>query len=41
MLTVDGYPAVELFYQFKNDNRVIFQRQTIILLDAAPAGKNW
>ena len=32
MLTVDGYPAVELFYQFKND-------QTIILLDAAPAGK--
>ncbi|MDV2864514.1 DcrB-related protein [Phytobacter ursingii] len=39
MLTVDGYPAVELFYQFKNDYRVIFQRQTLILLDAAPAGK--
>jgi len=33
MLEVDGYPAVELFYQFKNDNHVIFQRQTLILLD--------
>lgn len=38
MLEVDGYPAVELFYQFKNDNHVIFQRQTLILLDD-PAGK--
>lgn len=39
MLTVDGYPAVELFYQFRNDNHVIFQRQTIILIDTSPAGK--
>ncbi len=39
MLTVDGHPAVDLFYQFKNDNRVIFQRQTLILLDMPPAGK--
>ncbi len=33
MLEVDGYPAVELFYQFKNDNHVIYQRQTLILLE--------
>ncbi|WP_090123825.1 DcrB-related protein [Kosakonia arachidis] len=39
MLEVDGYPAVELFYQFKNDNRVIYQRQTLILLDDAVFGK--
>jgi hypothetical protein len=39
MLTVDGYPAVELFYQFKNDNHVIYQRQTLILIDTAQADK--
>lgn len=39
MLEVDGYPAVELFYQFKNDNRIIYQRQTLILLDDAATGK--
>lgn len=39
MLEVDGYPAVELFYQFENDNHIIFQRQTIILLDDPATGK--
>lgn len=39
MLEVDGYPAVELFYQFKNDNHVIFQRQTLILLEDPATGK--
>lgn len=39
MLTVDGYPAIELFYQFKNDNHVIYQRQTLILIDTIEAGK--
>lgn len=39
MLEVDGYPAIELFYQFKNDNHVIYQRQTLILLDDPVAGK--
>ncbi len=39
MLEVDGYPAVELFYQFKNDNRVIYQRQTLILLEDAVTGR--
>lgn len=39
MLTVDGFPAVELFYQFKTDNHVIFQRQTLILIDTANAEK--
>ncbi|SCB99716.1 DcrB-related protein [Kosakonia oryziphila] len=39
MLEVDGYPAVELFYQFKNDNCIIYQRQTLIILDDAISGK--
>lgn len=39
MLTVDGYPAIELFYQFMNDNHVIYQRQTLILIDTANGGK--
>ncbi|WP_437889012.1 DcrB-related protein [Phytobacter sp. V91] len=39
MLTVDGYPAIELFYQFKNDHHVIYQRQTLILIDLANGGK--
>ncbi|XTZ40171.1 DcrB-related protein [Salmonella enterica] len=39
MIDVDSYPAVELYYQFKNDNHVIFQRQTIILLDDPKVGK--
>ncbi|MGK9172939.1 DUF1795 domain-containing protein [Yokenella regensburgei] len=34
MLTVDSYPAFELFYQFRNDNHIIFQRQTLILIDS-------
>lgn len=36
---IDGEPAIELFYQFKNDGTVIFQRQTVVLLDEQPAGK--
>ena len=39
MMEVDSNPAVELFYQFKNDNHVIYQRQTIILLTDAAVGK--
>lgn len=39
MLDVDGNPAVELFYQFSNDNRIIYQRQTIILLADPAAGQ--
>ena len=39
MTSVDGHPAVELFYQFKNDNAVIFQKQTLILLGDHPAGQ--
>ncbi|AMO49852.1 hypothetical protein GA0061071_107182 [Kosakonia oryzendophytica] len=39
MLEVDGYPAVELYYQFKNDNHVIYQRQTLILLEDPSVGK--
>lgn len=39
MMEVDGNPAVELFYQFKNDNHVIYQRQTIILLVDLATGK--
>ncbi|WLI76399.1 DcrB-related protein [Kosakonia sp. H02] len=38
-VTVDGEPAIELYYQFKNDSAVIIQRQTVVLLDEAPAGK--
>lgn len=38
-VSVDGEPAVELFYQFKNDGTVIFQRQTVVLLDEQPTGK--
>ncbi|QOV70671.1 DcrB-related protein [Citrobacter sp. BDA59-3] len=36
---IDGEPAVELFYQFKNGNVLIFQRQTVILLDEPSSGK--
>ena len=39
MLTVDGYPAVELFYQFKNDNRVIFQRKKLVSYVATCPGE--
>lgn len=39
MTSVDGLPAVELFYQFKNDNAIIFQRQTVILLGDHPGGQ--
>ena len=39
MTSVDGHPAVELFYQFKNDNSVIFQKQTVILLADHPGGQ--
>ncbi|RYH35041.1 DUF1795 domain-containing protein [Enterobacter cloacae] len=39
MTSVDGHAAVELFYQFKNDNSVIFQKQTVILLDDHPGGQ--
>ncbi|MBE3470279.1 DcrB-related protein [Enterobacter cloacae complex sp. P15RS] len=39
MISVDGHAAVELFYQFKNDNSVIFQKQTVILLDDHPGGQ--
>lgn len=39
MTSVDGHPAVELFYQFKNDNAIIFQRQTVILLGDHPGGQ--
>ena len=36
---VDGVDAIELFYQFKNDQALIFQRQTILLLDEPAASK--
>lgn len=39
MTSVDGHPAVELFYQFKNDNSAIFQKQTVILLGDHPGGQ--
>lgn len=39
MTSIDGHPAVELFYQFKNDNSVIFQKQTVILLADHPGGQ--
>ncbi|MGF6099507.1 DcrB-related protein [Enterobacter sp. A4] len=39
MTSVDGHQAVELFYQFKNDNAVILQKQTVILLGDHPAGQ--
>lgn len=39
MTQVDGYPAAELFYQFRNDGGVIFQKQTVILLRDQPAGQ--
>lgn len=39
MTSVNGHPAVELFYQFKNDNSVIFQKQTVILLADHPGGQ--
>lgn len=38
-IIVDGVDAVELFYQFKNDQALIFQRQTILLLDEPAGGK--
>jgi len=38
-ISVDGYPAVEMFYQFKNDNAVIFQKQTVILFNDQPSGQ--
>lgn len=41
MTSVNGHPAVELFYQFKNDNSVIFQKQTVILLADHPGGQRW
>lgn len=36
---IDGEPAVALFYQFKNGPALIFQRQTVILLDEPSGGK--
>lgn len=38
-VTIDDKPAIELYYQFKNDGTVIFQRQTVVLLDEQPAAK--
>lgn len=36
---IDGEMAVELYYQFKNGPALIFQRQTVILLDEPSGGK--
>lgn len=39
MTLVDGVPAVELFYHFENGNALVWQKQTVVLLDDNPAGK--
>ncbi|UDJ84552.1 DcrB-related protein [Kosakonia oryzae] len=38
-VTIDGEPAIELYYQFKSDGALIFQRQTVVLLNEQPTGK--
>ncbi|ALB65092.1 DcrB-related protein [Cronobacter dublinensis] len=39
MTDVDGEPAVDMFYQYMEDNTPVYQRQTVILLNDPPEGK--
>nr|WP_236611460.1 DcrB-related protein [Cronobacter dublinensis] len=41
MTIIDGEPAVEMFWQYLEDNAPVFQRQTVILLNDPPEGKKW
>ncbi|ELQ6065144.1 DcrB-related protein [Cronobacter sakazakii] len=39
MTVIDGEPAVDMFYQYMEDNTPVFQRQTVILINDAQEGK--
>jgi hypothetical protein len=41
MTSVDGLPAVELFYQFKNDNAIIFRGRPLFCSVTILAAKRW
>ncbi|ELY4664774.1 DcrB-related protein [Cronobacter muytjensii] len=39
MTLIDGEPAVDMFWQYLEDNATVYQRQTVILLNDPPEGK--
>ncbi|HCW46226.1 DcrB-related protein [Mixta calida] len=39
MTLIDGIPAAEMLYHFESNNTLIWQKQTVVLLDDKPAGK--
>lgn len=39
MTQIDGVPAIEIYYQFKNGEALIWQKQTIVLLDEEIRGR--